>query len=242
MIYKIINDIFIDTKKLDNINISYIKKLDKEKKEEFLKNSIDKRLSKYKRRYSNDKKIKLKKIEPEYEKWLEEIIINLKQIDILTIDDLKKIHKIFFPKGIWWESISHSWEKYYAFYESGIFREKEEYVIVDNKQYTYLSPTYINEAIENLLNYFNKDEDTDTFKKIIIFYIYFCEIHPFYNWNWTIALFISEYLLYKNNIDFSISDFLTSLNLKETLEFFKEWFSWNYEKIFTQLKNKAMLT
>jgi Fic family protein len=66
-------------------------------------------------------------------------------------------------------------------YPAGIYRDIPEYAIVENKRYDFLVQEQIQTAIANLLNWYNEYEDIDAFFKIIIFYIIFCEIHPFYN-------------------------------------------------------------
>jgi hypothetical protein len=99
MIYTIIeNKNFIDTNKLKNISFNNIKNLNENIS---LKIRIDKRLRKYKQRYSDDKKIKFKKIDKEYEKWLDEIVFFLRNITDLNEENIFKLHKLFYPKGIW---------------------------------------------------------------------------------------------------------------------------------------------
>jgi fido (protein-threonine AMPylation protein) len=200
---------------------------------------IGKRLQKYKRRLADDLKIKFKKIEPEYDLLLNNITNNLLKIDWninpLTI---QKIHKLLFPKWIYWETFSLKWERYYAHYSAGEYRTKDEFVVVDNKRYDYLNHSWISDSLDNLLNWYYNENNIEPFTKIIIFYIFFCEIHPFYNWNWTTWLILAEYFLYENKINFCMTDFYNTLDIKKQLNFFKKWISWNYDTVFEILIKK----
>ena len=234
MIYKIFWEYSIDTDELkkneyviqNNINESHINN-------DSLNSLIDKRLEKYKRRLAEDLKIKVKKIDVEYEKWCETINTFLLNIEWdIQKEHIIDLHKLFFPKDYYWESLDVSWKRFYAKFNAWEFRTKDELVIVDNIKYNYLDFTEIDTAIDNLFYWYNNDNETEKYIKIILFYLYLCEIHPFYNWNWTIALLIAESMLFKNNIDFSIIKFFNSITIQEKLSFFKEWIKWNHINTF----------
>jgi Fic family protein len=50
-----------------------------------------------------------------------------------------------------------------------------------NILFNYLEPENIESSIKNLIYWFNNDNETNLIIKIIIFYIYFLEIHPLSN-------------------------------------------------------------
>jgi len=213
MIYKISEKYNIDTSKLKTIETQYSKKIIsiswKSLTETDLKNSFNKRLSKYKRRLSEDLKIKLKKIEPEYEKWLNNILHYFVNINThFDVKDLKKVHNIFYPKNIWWDTKAPNWQLYLKEYKSWFIREHREFVTVNNNNYEYFHPREIESSLKNLILWYKQDKDTSIFLKAIVFYIIFCEIHPFYNWNWTIWLLFTDFILKTNGYDFEVIDFL----------------------------------
>ncbi len=240
MKYTIIWNYTIDSNLLKSIENTYntqLKNIENSSlNREYFSKKIDARLSKYKSRLANDYKVKIKKVEPIYEEWKKNIVEFLLQKDEnIKINDIQTLHTLFFPKDYFWETMWENGVRYYKQYRAWEIREKEEFVIVWNMQYFYIKPEYIEESLQNILSWFYTDNKTHIFLKIIIFYIYLCEIHPFANGNGSIALLICEYLLYKNHFDFSITDVYNSLSLEESKDFFKEWMKWNYNFIFQKV-------
>jgi len=143
------------------------------------------------------------------EKWLNNILHYFVNINThFDVKDLKKVHNIFYPKNIWWDTKAPNWQLYLKEYKSWFIREHREFVTVNNNNYEYFHPREIESSLKNLILWYKQDKDTSIFLKAIVFYIIFCEIHPFYNWNWTIWLLFTDFILKTNGYDFEVIDFL----------------------------------
>jgi len=196
------------------------------------------RLEKYKYRIAKENKIqikKIKKIEKQYMEFLKSIVDYFNKMDWdITIEDLKNVHKLFFPKGILWETRDNNGNVGFNYYKAWVFRKANEFAIVNWEYYEYLKPEHIESSIEKLLDFINSKKEKRFFD-IIIFYIILWEIHPFYNWNWTMQLLFSSYLLKKDWYNFNLVDFYNKLSPIEALRFFKSWAIWDYDNVIKKI-------
>ena len=67
---------------------------------------------------------------------------------------------------------------------------------------------------------------------IVLYYIFLCEIHPFYNGNGTVALLFSQYYMNRYGYTTSIIEFFDELYAHEQFSFFKQGIAGKYDPVY----------
>lgn len=156
-------------------------------------NIIEKETKKYESSIQRDLKIPYKKIWEYFTEFNNNIFqfldSEIKNQNFDTEICIKKLNKIIFPKWIWWETISPSWQRYLKFYESWKYRLNQEFISLWWTSYYFTPPEEIENTLKNL-NIFIKNTEIFPCIKYVLYIFYFWNIHPFNDGNGAIARFL----------------------------------------------------
>lgn len=127
--------------------------------------------------------------------YLSEEIHTSNPSDIVTIS--RTIHKLLYPEWFWWVTMSPSGQRYFRKFESGKYRETQEFISLGWNSYYFIDPDEVSIAMERLQEFFISHEG-HFLHKLLVFIFYFWNIHPFNDGNGTVAQLLFSLFLIKN--------------------------------------------
>lgn len=151
----------------------------------------------------------------------------------ITQEEINLLHKKLYPKWLWWPTIDQKWNRVLKLYPAGEFRKARDYKKTTSWEYDYLDFHLINEHIE-YANIFLHNSEYHPLIKISLYLIFVWEIHPYYNGNGTLYLFVIAILLLQNGytipnnliayLQHTVDDGILEIGNKWDYEPFIQWF------------------
>lgn len=186
--------------KIDEINSRF----NAENRKNQLYKAIEDRIYRYVLEIAEENKTKkeeeIKKFFYERVDSIFEFSMNLSQKDMkINIEDIHKLHKTINPNWCWDKLEDKTWRIIRKFTTSWEFRKEERFT--DDfwwKKYYYEDIENIEKYINILLDWYNTENEIPEIIKILIFGIYFINIHPYSNSNWTVVFILFGILCLKS--------------------------------------------
>lgn len=207
--------------------------------------AIHSRLIKYRDRISDDFKVRKEKQKDEvFDLWEKSIIEYLWDthpiITWFSIQNIKKLHILLFPKWVRAKCLSQAWQWYYEIHQPGVWRKNQMWTTVWWVDYAYLPSIDVDNAMNELEKWHNTEDGISTITKTIFAYFIFCEIHPFSDWNGTIWLLIADSIFRRNSINMNWINIYSSWSPEVQLQIFKSIHETNYTETIRLIENYSI--
>lgn len=165
----------------------------------------------------------------------------------ITQEEIHVLHTKLFPKWLWGTTTWPRWKKFQKLYPAWEYRKERDFKKYWDEEYNYINYDLIPESIEYANHFLNTESDLHFLIKIILYLEYSWFIHPYYNGNGTVYLFVISILLI--NAWYILPD-----NFGEEIQkfvkdgVFREADQWNHEplirgflELFVEGKNSVVI-